>query len=131
MAFKFKARAGFDNCLEGDYGCGIPNRDLGLYDLDYIAKEYCKETADICELIFKGMKPSQIKCNCECKETNGWIVNESLQGGELFYEEADKDFVEYANIALECYCTECGSDVAQIDWICVRNDSFNDSGFTI
>ena len=80
MGFRFRYEAGFIDRLRGDYGCGIPSRILSELDLEYIKGEYCKDTADICECIFKGEKPSELKMDCECGAERNWEVQEYLQG---------------------------------------------------
>lgn len=130
MGFKLKAMAGFSDKLEADYGCGIPSRSINENYLDYLESTYCKETRDICDLIFRGIKPSQIKCDCECEDSKEWEVIESLCGGELKYDD-DDEVIEIADIALDCWCNHCGSDIAGIDFKCVNNATFDNRGFSL
>lgn len=127
MAFKFKD-ASIINRLDGDYGCGVPSRYLSEADLEYIKREYSKDTADICECIFKGEIPSGIKMDCECGAERDWQISESLQGGHFEYDKKGNISI-MADIALEVFCGDCGCDSVKIDSISVINEAYVESKY--
>ena len=119
MAFEFQ----IDRDKFESEGREMPSRFLESADLDYIKARYGKETASICECIFKGDKPSIFGMDCICSYAGGWIVDECLQDIEL------QDGEEYASLAIWVFCADCKSNNYMIDGIRVKNADYDESKY--
>ena len=128
MAFKMKYKAGFNDRLEPDYGCGIPSRVLDSSDLGYLKKYYGSETAKICKAIFEGEMPKAISLDCECNDVNNWQIVESLLDGYMDYDNKGND-IEIVSIILEVLCPECDGEFETIDSMEVNNDKYAESKY--